>query len=583
MALTRGAAKRPRSTSAGGSNKKKLPIESGEAPPTKRRAAPIDDADYGDDSEANVASGDDDDDDDSFSDEEGAELTPEEFKAAVLSGEIAEDEEDIEEDIEEWEDVDEDDEAEAEYTAPLMTASSGFTADPDNVRRFWERIMYIIVTIKRLVMNELSSKDFFPSRRNGVPITAFWYIFLCKVEVNFLLNMYRDGNVVPIQVQHVLGQKHFDFTDLLQLVGDWRDASWGVYLNILTKITDPDWYRLYVGSATAKGPNFAARGFRSRIGKYYGWVRNRLNPERQETIRKNGEHGRAVLDPDVDIQFVKLALFSYDTPKVYIHFWETVMMILLQTFKSKRISTWAPKDAHLWAEMCQPEDIDDMTTNIGLNSTWTWNQLSLGRPTKDRVCCNCGSSKTHRWFNFNPMEPFMRMLCKPCYRYRKDHGKLMDKEKATLRMRRCVFIADRVKKGEDHCDVCSKTFDPEQRKKKGRNYMELDGNQYIVCKSDYQRQMYAIKRGMHGLVEKNIFAPKSAALCVKCAKPEKACTIDKTDGKSRCLSCKSTLQKALKKFRSTGKLSYRDNGKMTQHPHEQSIIDQFSKSRSPVS
>ncbi|KAI4120607.1 MAG: hypothetical protein LQ341_007524, partial [Variospora aurantia] len=100
----------------------------------------------------------------------------------------------------------------------------------------------------------------------------------------------------------------------------------GVYLDILTKdgLTASEWFRLYVGSTVVSTEHNHQRGLWKRIGTYFRWVKRR---DSGASILEQGVHARAILEPGTRIQFVKLAKFSDDIPKIYVHLLETLMMI----------------------------------------------------------------------------------------------------------------------------------------------------------------------------------------------------------------------------------------------------------------
>lgn len=166
----------------------------------------------------------------------------------------------------------------------------------------------------------------------SIPVTRVWWQLLIKVDPEYLMELY--SNAISIEVQSVLGQVAFNVNDLLRLVGDWRDPSWGVYLDILIKdgLTASEWFRLYVGSTVASEHNHQ-RGLWKRIGTYFRWVKRRDSGQSCASILEKGVHARAILEPGTRIQFVKLAKFSDNIPKIYVHLLETLMMIFMQTLK----------------------------------------------------------------------------------------------------------------------------------------------------------------------------------------------------------------------------------------------------------
>lgn len=56
------------------------------------------------------------------------------------------------------------------------------------------------------------------------PLVVKWWTCLLHVDAECLSEMFRYA--VPREVQKVLGQETFGVTDLLRLVGDWRDPPW---------------------------------------------------------------------------------------------------------------------------------------------------------------------------------------------------------------------------------------------------------------------------------------------------------------------------------------------------------------------
>lgn len=224
--------------------------------------------------------------------EDNEELSPEAAQAAILAGELVEDEEDDGDD--EWEDdpSDELDNEQDESSAKqLQVEIDGIVIDPDNIERFWARIRLILMTLLGLVKSLSGSSMFAPATGRNLPVLRKWYSFLSKVDIEYLLQIYFEA--VPLQVQTVLGQKTFGVADLLRLVGDWKDPSWGVYLEILTKATRPitEWFRLYVGSATRKDLDGLAsgRGFWARICTYFGWIKKEARKRLMRKLESEGE------------------------------------------------------------------------------------------------------------------------------------------------------------------------------------------------------------------------------------------------------------------------------------------------------
>lgn len=256
------------------------------APPPSKRAAtsskadPV--ADLGDSDNELLREGEEEDEESSLDElleEEEEKLSPEEIDAAIMNGDMVGPEEDHDMTTESIEDsVDEDwvDEvAEDELPVPTLDVELGkVVIDEANVERFWARIRHIIMALQTLARSIPESDSWGTGSGSARrPITRMWWVFLCKADMTHLLEIYKAA--VPKHVQTVLGQSSFGLTDLLSLVGNWQDLSWGVYLDILTKTTLAEWFRLYVGSATSIARVGRSRcGFWNRIQTYFNWVKN---------------------------------------------------------------------------------------------------------------------------------------------------------------------------------------------------------------------------------------------------------------------------------------------------------------------
>ena len=142
-----------------------------------------------------------------------------------------------------------------------------------------------------------SFEDF--SRDSDVRLALFfsWWKVLCHVDCGFLMDMYLKA--VPSHVQMVLGQSSFELTDMLTLVGKWRFACWGVYVDILTKSAEKDWYRLYVGSTTSMPIHTPGKttkgGLWSRIHHYFSWLKYKIPKARENILKTGGAHVAAIL------------------------------------------------------------------------------------------------------------------------------------------------------------------------------------------------------------------------------------------------------------------------------------------------
>ncbi|KAL9113328.1 MAG: hypothetical protein Q9187_007635 [Circinaria calcarea] len=135
-----------------------------------------------------------------------------------------------------------DEEVEGDGDEDLISADS-------KVAFFEATLRYILLTMitmaKSLVYSDFCNGD-------ERPILISWWSFLSNVDIEFLMEVYRGA--IPRRVQLVLGNPVIKTADLLGLeVKDgWKISSWGVYVDVLTKSTDPGWSRRYVGSGTSK-------------------------------------------------------------------------------------------------------------------------------------------------------------------------------------------------------------------------------------------------------------------------------------------------------------------------------------------
>lgn len=588
MAGTRGAAKRSRAESADRASEAPVSEPVDTAPPPSKRAATsskkgkavADNADSDPDFSDLSA--------DNLSEEEEVELTPEEIQDAIINGEMDVSEEDADDAEEPAEDSDvEEEEGEQDESSFEQLDAELFNIPIDNadVERFWVRIRQIIMALQALAMGLPAGRFFFrgPGTRPSepTPISGQWWSFLCKVDVDYLMQMYRDA--VPPHVQTVLGQQEFGLIDLLRLVGNWRDPSWGVYMDILTNLIK-DWYQLYVGSGTTKGTpdRPGSSGFWRRICTYFKWIENRIFPAKHEQIiKEGGAHGHAMLDSNVQIQFVKLARFSADTPRTYVLFYETLMMIYLQTFKSRKVSRYASSEAYDWAEKCRLEDLFSINPNIDLNRAWTLSHLIGAKAPKDRICSHCGSQNESRngdkygWFHRDSTRPYTSMLCLSCYRIRYRNGKLplIIEIDGT---RRKVGASYRPEMHEHDCVSCGEAG----RKRGTIPDSAMDGKfRCAQCRLHLQHGLDRLENGLQRTAQASFndresaiayysrhelpLAPKSrvdtaakqTSACAHCGSFTQKGRIPHTevDGKIRCSACRTSLNKDLKTLEKTPK------------------------------
>ncbi|KAL8752844.1 MAG: hypothetical protein Q9184_005604 [Pyrenodesmia sp. 2 TL-2023] len=201
--------------------------------------------------------------------EEG--LSEQAIHEARLAGDlIIDDEDEVYEEDDEEEGLD-DVLSEEDENATKFLQVDPVVVDQANVERFLTSLRNMIINLIGLV-KALDRNSFFGAARSVseaagfLPVTRVWWVFLTKVDPEYLMDLY--SNAIPNEVQSVLGQAAFKVNDLLRLVGDWRDPSWGVYLNILTKngLSASAWFRLYVGSATG------IKGLWGRIKTYFCWL-----------------------------------------------------------------------------------------------------------------------------------------------------------------------------------------------------------------------------------------------------------------------------------------------------------------------
>jgi len=498
---------------------------------------------------------------------EEEELAPEEIQALAIKGELVDFEEDSDDGDSEstWDEWD-NELAEDESSPQPLEVDANEVLDEANIQRFWARIRYIIVTLQNLARS--ISGDVFWNRQevsDRQPITRGWWIFLCKVDLEYLVELYLSA--IPQHVQSILGQEVFTHTDLLKLVGNWMDPSWGVYLDVLSNGLR------YVGSATKKGTldkGSSTMGLWNRISTYFRWVRRRLLPQYQERIAKDGgAHGKAILDPNVTIQFVILARFSNDTCKTYILFLETLMMIYLQTFNSGITSTYAPLESYKWAQTCTPVDLLDKDLENGLNRCWTLNQGLGSSRKKDRICSHCARGSIGDWYHSDPTKPFVKMLCQSCYRNRRDHGGVL--QDAQHIINRCKAIALSKKKKLDNdwnCDGCFNML----KDLKTHKYVENKGEGLIFCRSCCYSLGFTEKKTSNksnkgtgtphrsvpgsanktqqpGYVNPQKHVPGSGHQCVSCGTEKRPTKADvNVDNKFHCYVCRYQLKKLLENF-----------------------------------
>lgn len=283
------------------------------------------------------------------------------------------------------------------------------------------------------------------------------------VSVDYLLQVFKLA--VPKRVQTVLGQETYSPGDLVDLCSDWKDPSWGVYLDVLTRTEQSPgfWYSLYVGSTCSLT---GKKGFWNRIGSYFRWLKKQPFPWLHDKIIKNGyAHARAVLQPGTKIQLVKLAKFPYTIAKTYVLLLETIMMVYLQALNLDGPSGNTPKQTIDWVEQLQSIDLLQTCQDIGLNRSWPLNQVFGAKPRSAMVCSHCGDShnltsdgRNRNWFNLDPTKPGVSMLCGRCYNYRRFHGQLPN----AMITRMTHYFSQRKFEKRWSCDGCQEPLSLQQ-------------------------------------------------------------------------------------------------------------------------
>ena len=135
------------------------------------------------------------------------------------------------------------------------------------------------------------------------------------------------------------------------------------------------------------------------------------------------------------------------------------MMVLLQTFKSRRVSEYTPMICYDWAEWCQPRDMANISQHIGLNNAWAIKQGLPGKKKGAKVCVHCGSTyQVASWLDLDNKDDTKR-LCNVCHGYRVSHGVLSSKEYALYRNRRNSYLRSKRVNGKYQCDGCSESIE----------------------------------------------------------------------------------------------------------------------------
>ena len=467
-------------------------------------------------------------------DEFGGELSPSEIERAIRDGEMIP-LEDVDEEYDNWEDdssenMSEDEEDEFP-TAELIKKQYPVIIDEANVVRFWNRVRYMIEKLLGLVKgpNAVSTWE----ARGG--ITPQWFHFLTRVGLEYLMEVFHSA--VPIEVQSTLGQMSFDVNDLLSLTSDWKINSPGVYLNVLTRpdIAPETWHRRYVGSANSKSQK--RTGLWQRIKTYFDWMEKRNDPKKRDAIReKYGAHGKCCMEDDVQIQFVILAEFSQNTSPYYVVMWETLMTVLLQTFKSQRASLRVPLESYDWAESCQPLDLSNIARDIGLNNAWPIMQ-GVRRADTDRVCAHCGTSDNVLcYMEFD--KPHTKMLCVSCHRFRRAKGVFRPVEEIHYCRRRKAYLKAKRESGTFNCANCNTDLADSLL----RTYYEVDNEPNLFCRKCAQSK---------GIWKRKKARPEPKPnRCIACGFDRRI--RGKAETPYRCSACKTAMNVALANFEKDG-------------------------------
>ncbi|KAL8920348.1 MAG: hypothetical protein Q9208_006319 [Pyrenodesmia sp. 3 TL-2023] len=519
-------------------------------------------------------------------DEEDEELSEQAIHEARLAGDLVIDDEDEEDEEGDEEEGLEDVLPEEDETSTEFLQVDPVVVDQANVERFLTSLRDMIIALIGLV-KALDSNSFFGAARSVgeaaglLPVTRVWWQFLIKVDPDYLMELYSGA--IPIEVQSVLGQVAFNVNDLLRLVGNGRDPSWGVYLNILTKNGQSalEWFRLYVGSALGKN------GLWGRIKTYFYWVKTRDSGRSTAYYRKSGgAHAAAVLEPGTQIQFVKLAKFPKDTPKVYIYLLETLMMIFLQTFKSRGRSEFSPLMAVQWAIQLIPTGLSIIANFVGLNRAWTLSQGTGTRSTKGRICAICNIAHgVETWYHLDPSRPYAAMICHACYTWQiRNPEKPREIERSRKQRRARAYGKAKRAANDWNCDGCHRPLVGYDQ----RYFDESDGSQVFLCQPcttirrardapiEPKLMVFKASANTNANINANANAITSVGHCVGCGSDTKRTRIVSTgdveiDGKYRCTGCIGGLRATLKSFRN------KKPGKAYKYSTEGQILAFFSR------
>lgn len=141
---------------------------------------------------------------------------------------------------------------------------------------------------------------------------------LWRVDIKWLCQMYLD--VMPRDVQVVLGKgPKLTIDDLLSLPRQPDEflMSTGVYIDIITRSTQGLGNALYTGSATAEN---------GHLTRWRGY-------DRPDRATRESRHGEAFEEVSATKHLRALAAFPPGVPRIYKLLLETVVMVLLGTFR----------------------------------------------------------------------------------------------------------------------------------------------------------------------------------------------------------------------------------------------------------
>ena len=210
--------------------------------------------------------------------------------------------------------------------------------------------------------------------------------FLNKVSQNQEWLFEELTQAIPPSVKNVLNQESWTPDDLLSLPRiSLQERRPGVYLDLLTgPAGDDETHAGYTGSATRQPQGRRRCGLGARIVEHH----------KSYASEAKSAHHKQAKKPGWKMNFRLLARFEISVAAVYAILMESIMMVFLGTYKSKR-HMWNPQHTIEMARKLRPSHLfPDVNKSYKALSRALPLRQGLKKDNRLKTCANCQETET---------------------------------------------------------------------------------------------------------------------------------------------------------------------------------------------